>query len=83
VVLISDQKDIDTVISYKVNWAKSEAILVGHWLQGAPNLNKLGFPKCTFLSKDGGQDLINAQSRVADFYMDHPVQIGRLLLVRF
>ncbi len=48
VVLISDQKDIDTFVkclndfkeisSAKVNWAKSEAVLVGHWLQGAPKL---------------------------------------------
>ncbi len=48
VVLISDQKDIDTFVKFvndfkeissaKVNWAKSEAVLVGHWLQGAPKL---------------------------------------------
>jgi len=48
VVLISDQKDIDTVVnilndfkkisSAKVNWAKSEAILVGNWSQGIPKL---------------------------------------------
>ncbi len=47
-VLISDQKDIDTFVKFvndfkeissaKVNWAKSEAVLVGHWLQGAPKL---------------------------------------------
>lgn len=26
------------ISSAKVNWTKSEAILVGHWLQGAPKL---------------------------------------------
>ncbi len=59
VVLISDQKDIDTVVKFlndfkeissaKVNWAKSEAILVGHWLHGAPTLpNGLNWTKGGF-----------------------------------
>ncbi len=58
-VLISDQKDIDTLVKFlndfkeissaKVNWAKSEAILVGHWLHGAPKLpNSLNWTKGGF-----------------------------------
>lgn len=58
VIFISNQKDVETVVnilnyfkeisSATVNWAKSEAILVGQWSQGVPIL-----PNCLLWSKGG------------------------------
>lgn len=48
VVLINEQRDVNILLDIlndfknisatKVNWSKSEAVLVGHWLNGEPKL---------------------------------------------